>query len=256
LELKHEELIQNTQQKDKRIEELELKHEELIQNTQQRIEELELNQNDLQHDLQTKDSKIQNLESQHEEFIKNTEQKLRMMKEMKGKADFELVNPVCPSFCGRNIPLENMVEHIRSCDYIKFDDRHLKLNTEVIITYDYPTIVYKLEESRDWFILKRQNINNKYVFYILHHSEEETKDVFYYSWKYSDDYNCIKSVTVRCAPMGISPKVAVRNNFTTNNWQSKNIKCTIYKAGRIQRLVYNQYMVCEWKVGVLHPAPQ
>ncbi len=38
-------------------------HEELIQTTKQkdkRIEELELNQNDLQHDLQTKDRKIQN----------------------------------------------------------------------------------------------------------------------------------------------------------------------------------------------------
>ena len=236
-------------------------HVELIQTTQQkdkRIEELELNQNDLQRDLQTKERKIQNLESQHEEFIKNTEQKLSLMKEMKGKADFVVVNPVCPSYCGRNILLENMIEHIKSCDYIKFDDRHLKLNTEVMV-YDCFNTVYKLEESRDRFIMKIRTVNGKNVFYIMHHSEEETKDVFHYSLKYSDDINILKSVTLRCAPMGISPKDAVYNNFTinfSNNWQSKNIKCTIYKAGRIQRLVYNQYMVCEWKVGVLHPAPQ
>ena len=48
--LQHEQLIQNTEQKDKRIEELELKHEELIQNTEQkdkRIEELEFKQKEL-----------------------------------------------------------------------------------------------------------------------------------------------------------------------------------------------------------------
>ena len=123
-------------------------HEELIQTTQQkdkRIEELELNQNDLQHDLQTKDRKIQNLESQHEEFIKNTDQKL-MITEIKGKADFKLVNPICPGQCGSNILLENMFEHMKSCKCIEFDDRHLKLNTEVWVNGCFNTI-YKLEES-------------------------------------------------------------------------------------------------------------
>ncbi|XP_023349255.1 putative leucine-rich repeat-containing protein DDB_G0290503 isoform X4 [Eurytemora carolleeae] len=240
LELKHEELIQTTEQKDKRIEELELKHEELIQTTQQkdkRIEELELYQNDLQHDLQTKDRKIQNLESQHEEFIKNTEQKLRMMKEIKGKADFKVVYPVCLGCSGSNIPLENMFEHMKSCKFIEFDESHLKLNTEVMVNADYHNIAYKLEESRDWFIIKIRNDNK--VFYIMHHSEEETKNVFYYnikyySWKNVDDKDIIKSVTVRCAPMGILPKDAVHNNFTTNIpikvLLEEDVKFTMYKA--------------------------
>ena len=37
-------------------------------------------------------------------------------------------------------------------------------------------------------------------------AEEETKDVFYYSWKYFKNGVDIKSELVRCAPMGISPK--------------------------------------------------
>ena len=93
--------------------------------------------------------------------------------------------------------------------------------------------VYKLEESRDWFIIRHWYVYGKDVFYIMHHSEEETKDVFFYNFKSSDDYNCIKPVTVRCAPMGISPEDAVHNNFTTNirdNWQSTNIIFTMYKA--------------------------
>jgi len=169
---------------------------------------------------------------QHEEFIKNKEQKLRMMKEMKGKADFELVNPVCPGSCWRNIPLDNMVEHIKSFKCIEFNESHLKLNTEVKIDDSY-FVVYKLEESRDWFIDSIRYVNGKPVFYIMHHSGEETKDVFYYSFKYFEDDVYIKSGTVRCAPMGISPEDAVHNNFTTNirdNWQLKNIKFTMYKA--------------------------
>ncbi|XP_023348995.1 uncharacterized protein LOC111717762, partial [Eurytemora carolleeae] len=74
---------------------------------------------------------IQNSESQHEELIKNAELKLGIMKEMKGKADFKVVNPVCPGGCGDNISLENMFEHIDSCSYMAFDEIHLKLNTEV-----------------------------------------------------------------------------------------------------------------------------
>ena len=191
-------------------------HEELIQTTQQkdkRIEELELNQNDLQHDLQTKDFKIQNL------------------KEMKGKADFKLVNPVCPGGCGDNIPLENMIEHFRSCKYsFEFIYTCLKLNTEVKFTYWYnKREVYKLEKSRDLFITKIHYFNGDWVFYIMHCSEEETKYVFYYSIKSSEDDNYIKPLTVRCAPMGISLEDAVYNNFTTK-CPSTNMKFTMYKA--------------------------
>ena len=48
------------------------------------------------------------------------------------------------------------------------------------------------------------------------------------------DRNILKSGTVRCAPMGISPEEAVPNNFTTNigqdPWRSTNMKFTMYKA--------------------------
>ena len=156
-----------------------------------------------------------------------------MMKKIKGKADFKVVNPVCPGYCGRNIPLENMIEHIKSCNYIKFDDRHLKLNTGVKID-KCQFVVYKLEESRDWFIINIWYVNGLWVFYIMHHSKEETKDVFYYSIKYLDDEDILKSGIVRCAPMGISAEDAVHNNFTTNIpikvLLEEDVKFTMYKA--------------------------
>ena len=78
----------------------------------------------------------------------------------------------------------------------------------------------------------------------IHHSEEETKDVFYYSFKYFENGvdssfkyspNRVDSISglVRCAPMGISPEDAVHNNFTTDspyNRFPEDVKFTVFKA--------------------------
>ena len=52
-------------------------------------------------------------------------------------------------------------------------------------------------------------------FYIIYYSKEETKNVFYYSLKYSVNGDEIKSESTRCAPIGISDIDAIDNNFTT-----------------------------------------
>ena len=211
-------------------------HEELIQNTQQRIEDLEFNLYDLQYDLQTKDRMIQNLESQHKEFIKNTEQKLGMMKETEDKADSEVVNPDRPGECWSNIPLLFLIIiliipffwNIPVDSIIEFDEYHeyLQLNTEV--SFHGYFAVYKLEESRDWFITKIRYVNGGWVFYIMHHSEEKTKDVFYYSIIYDLGSFAVKFPRVRCAPMGKLPKDAEQNKFATFKYPV-NVIFTIYK---------------------------
>ena len=48
-----------------------------------------------------------------------------------------------------------------------------------------------------------------YHFYIMHYSKEGTKNVFYYSLKYSVNGDEIKSKSTRCAPVGISDKNAI-----------------------------------------------
>jgi len=214
-------------------------HEELIQNKQERIEDLVINQNDLLHDLQTKDRMIQNLKSQHKEFIKNTEQKLRMMKETEDKADSEVVNPDRPGECWSNIPLLFLIifisipffceRNIPLDSIIEFDEHHqyLQLNTEVIFVNYFS--VYKLEESRDWFIAKIHLVNGYRVFYIMHHSKEKTKDVFYYSVTYVFDNTFFEyGGRVRCAPMGKLPKDAEQNFFSSPKIPVY-VKFTIYK---------------------------
>ena len=64
-------------------------------------------------------------------------------------------------------------------------------------------------------------------------AEEETKDVFYSSWKYLKNGVDIKSELVRCAPMGIYPKKTVHNNFISNIpviGMLSDVKFTVFKA--------------------------
>ena len=58
-------------------------------------------------------------------------------------------------------------------------------------------------------------MNGRDVFFIMHHSEENTRDVFYYSWKCSQNGDVTNYGTVS-APMGISLKDALDNDFTTH----------------------------------------
>ena len=125
-----------------------------------------------------------------------------------------------------------MFEHVKGCKHIKFMERQLKLNTEVSADVSNYPEVFKLEESRDWFKIKFEYVNKKLVLYIIHHSEEETKYVFYYSLTYFLNGVVFKSGTVRCAPMGISPEDAVHNNFTNilNSVIPRDVKFTMFKA--------------------------
>ena len=199
----------------RKIKNLESQHEELVAEQNVRL---------------FKDRKIKNLESQHEELA---EQNVRLNKVLKGNADFKVVSPVCPNIgCRRNITLENMFVHMKGCNRFKFKERELKLNTEVSADVSNYTKAFKLEESRDWFKIKFEYVNKKLVLYIIHHSEEETKYVFYYSLTYFGHGVDFQSGTVRCAPMGISPEDAVHNNFTNilNSVIPRDVKFTMFKA--------------------------
>ena len=90
--------------------------------------------------------KIKNLELQHEELIKN----------IKGNPEYKVVSPVCPGVdCGWNISLEEMVEHFKCCKHVVYEEFQCQLNKEVnIFVANYRSVVYKLEDSRDWFVIQ------------------------------------------------------------------------------------------------------
>ena len=57
--------------------------------------------------------------------------------------------------CGWNISLEEMVEHFKCCKHVVYEEFQCQLNKEVnIFVANYRSVVYKLEDSRDWFVIQ------------------------------------------------------------------------------------------------------
>ena len=212
LKLQSVEHDKNKEQKDKDVKILELKLEEY------------------ERDLQEKKRQIQSLALQNEIIIKNIEQKIKRSKKRNGIL-------VCPAYgCEKNIPKEEMGEHLTSCGLLESNKSYLQLNTEVGIQinspFDHPTTywVYMLKDSRDLFKLQLSFKSEKitlrtgrwtwrwqYEVLILHHSVEDTEDQYCYSLKYlHDDGNTKESGTVRCAPIGLSREDAYNYSYTSD----------------------------------------
>ena len=180
---------------------------------------LKLKLEEYERDLQEKKTQIQSLELQNEIIIKNIEQKIKMSKNRNGIL-------VCPAYgCEKNIPKEEMVEHLTSCRLFGSNKSYLKLNTEVginISPFDHPTYwVYRMEDSRDLFRLQlsgswRYNGRWQYKVIIMHHSVEDTDDQYCYRFKYLHSGNTKESGTLRCAPLGISREDASNYSYTSD----------------------------------------
>ncbi len=208
LKLQSVEHDKNKEQKDKIVKILELKLEEY------------------KRDLQEKKRHIQSLEVQNEIIIKKIEKKIKLSKNRNGIL-------VCPTYgCEKNIPKEEMGEHLTSCRLFESNKSYLKLNTEEgiqISPFGLPIYwVYMLKDSRDLFKLQLSCKQEKmrlrtgrwtwrwqYVVLILHHSVEDTQE-YCYSFKYLHDGNSKESGTVRCAPVGLSREDANNYSYTSD----------------------------------------
>ena len=206
LKLQSVEHDKNKEQKDKIVKILELKLEEY------------------ERDLQEKKRQIQSLELQIEIIIKNIEQKIKLSKNRNGIL-------VCPTYgCEKNIPKEEMGDHLTSCRLFESNKSYLQLNTEVdkqISPFGLATdSVYMLKGPRDLLKLqlscKQEKVRTRtgrwtwrwlYVVLILHHSVEDTQE-YCYSFKYLHDGNSKESRTVRYAPVELSREEA--NIFILN----------------------------------------
>ena len=207
LKLQSVEHDKNKEQKDKIVKILELKLEEY------------------ERDPQEKKRQIQSLELQIEIIIKNIEQKIKLSKNRNGIL-------VCPTYgCEKNIPKEEMGDHLTSCRLFESNKSYLQLNTEVdkqISPFGLATdSVYMLKGPRDLLKLqlscKQEKVRTRtgrwtwrwlYVVLILHHSVEDTQE-YCYSFKYLHDGNSKESRTVRYAPVGLSREEA--NIFILNS---------------------------------------
>ena len=78
-------------------------------------------------------------------------------------------------------------------------------------------VVFKLENSNHWFILLGEKVEDKFVFYLMHFcgEEEEEKETFYFNLKISgDDEQLSRSMTGKCAPVGMGVEEARRKGLT------------------------------------------
>ena len=141
--------------------------------------------------------------------------------------DFKVMNPVCPDYtdCRKKIRLLDMAEHFNNCEYLDFIEshQHLKLKTDVKEFWHRPNfkvsnmpVIYKMEDSRNWFILQGRSRGDQFIFFMMHHSREILEEVFYYKVKIYGAPDPDGTMIGRCAPMGIGLEDALKNGYTLN----------------------------------------
>ena len=126
----------------------------------------------------------------------------------------------CPG-CSVKFEAFTLTDHFLNCsniDYeedLKLDETYTELcNLEDRIT-SYKTIVYKLESSKNWFLLCADRVEDELVFYLKHHSGEERKETFSYNLKVSNRGNTFsRSMSGVCTPVDMKVDDAMLGGFT------------------------------------------
>ena len=141
--------------------------------------------------------------------------------------EFKVLDPVCPSYytnlCGKKIRLEEMSQHLVSCEHLHYLESNMILNTEYEDSWYTPNfkishepVVFKLKESQQFFILQGRYTGPSFSFYIIQHNEENISEHQYIARLevYGETKNIIRTQTVRVCPSGIHLEDA-RNKFYT-----------------------------------------
>ena len=142
--------------------------------------------------------------------------------------DFKVMNPVCPDYtdCRKKIRLlDNQLKNESKDIDLDLESRqHLKLKTDVKVYWDLHNfkvsnkpLIYKMEDSRNWFIFQGWSRGDQFIFFMMHHSREILEEVFYYKVKiYGAPDPDGRSMIGRCAPMGIGLEDVLKNGSTLN----------------------------------------
>ena len=167
------------------------------------------------------------MEGKHNEIIEKTVYRgftRTLLKSM----EFKVLDPVCPSYytnlCGKKIRLEEMSQHLVSCEHLHYLESNMILNTEYEDSWYTPNfkishepVVFKLKESQQFFILQGRSTGTSFSFYIIQHNEENISEHQYIAHLEvygSETKNIIRTQTVRVCPSGIHHENA-RNQFYT-----------------------------------------
>ena len=107
---------------------------------------------------------------------------------------------MCPG-CQKKIQACKLPDHFQRClglQYLRYKS-HVELDNTIAFTYIffspniesgvYKPCIFKLVNSKNWFLYHEDFLNNKLVFYIKHYSGEERKETFSYNLKISNTGN-------------------------------------------------------------------
>ena len=153
--------------------------------------------------------------------------KMKSLRNLETILDFKVMSPCCPDYqdCGKKISLSDMSQHFEDCGYLGYVEcqRHLSLNTDVqfgwtlsdLDPWSNKSVVYKLEDSSNWFVLMACSVRDSFSIFVMHHCEHELKDLFYFKLRlYGETDVTGRSTICRCAPAGIEVEDAVDNGYT------------------------------------------
>ena len=133
---------------------------------------------------------------------------------------------MCPG-CQKKIQACKLPDHFQSClglQYLRYKS-HIELDNTIAFTSIYfsPTIesgvtkpcIFKLVNSKNWFLYHEDFLNNKLVFYIKHYSGEERKETFSYNLKISNTGNTFsRSMSGVCTPFDMEVNDARMEGYT------------------------------------------
>ena len=127
----------------------------------------------------------------------------------------------CPG-CGEMVAGFVLPEHFKVCDRLQYEEHRqsMELNEEenefwnfTDLTFIRP-LVYKLENSKNWFILFDKIVGFKHVFFIMHFCGEK-KETFNFDLKISGGSKVFsRSMIGRCTPFGMGVDEAIRMGYT------------------------------------------
>ena len=158
----------------------------------------------------------------HAKFIKKTEETLGFTRTLLKSMEFKVLDPVCPEynrFCGKKMRLEEMSQHLVSCEHLDHHQsrRNMILNTEYenFKTHNIP-LVYKLKESQHYFILQGRSAGTTVNLFVIQHNQENISEHQYIACLkvYGETKHITRSKTVRVCPSGIGLEDAINQLYT------------------------------------------
>ena len=153
--------------------------------------------------------------------------------------------------CEEMIAVFVLPEHFKDCGYLSYKSVNLSLemnkSVKVYGRFDafssLVPIVYKLKNSKNWFILVGKDVGYKRVFYVQHFCGEEKKETFNFELKISGGSEAIfRSLTAKCTPMGVMNAMKMGNTLEVSKVAMEEM-CLVEKPEAKRYMLYAEFKV-------------